>query len=42
MDKWAEIMHLIRRAHSSKYYDIFFIIVLYMGGFFLMNLMIAI
>ena len=42
MDGWADIMYLIRRAHNSLYYDAFFITVIYVGAFFLMNLVIAV
>ena len=54
MDGWADVMYLIRKAHTvpaeiggpknrpALEYDVFFISVIYVGAFFLMNLVIAV
>ena len=42
LDGWVDEMYLIRRAMNSKVYDLFFIAVVYIGAFFVVNLVCAI
>jgi len=42
LDGWTEIMYLIRRANHGYTYDIFFILFVWVGAFFVVNLVCAI
>ena len=43
LDGWSDIMYLIRRANNhSNIYDPFFILVVWVGAFFVVNLVCAI
>lgn len=42
LDGWVDEMYLIRQAMDSKVYDLFFIAVVYIGAFFVVNLVCAI
>jgi len=42
LDGWSDIMYLVRRANQSNIYDIFFLIVVWVGAFFVVNLVCAI
>lgn len=42
LEGWTDMMYLIRRSTGSQGYDIFFILVVVFGTFFVLNLMIAV
>jgi len=42
LEGWSEIMYKIRNATGTVLYDIFFILVVIFGAFFVLNLMIAV
>ena len=42
MDNWIDMMYLIRRAKDTYFYDMFFVMVVYLGSFFIINLIAAI
>jgi len=42
MDNWIDMMYLIRRAKKTYLYDMFFVTVVYLGAFFIINLIAAI
>ena len=42
LEGWTEKMYLIRRSTNSLGYDIFFLLVVVFGTFFVLNLMIAV
>jgi hypothetical protein len=42
MDGWSDVMYMIRDVMGSKNYDAFFLSVVYVGGFFIINLVSAI
>ena len=42
MDGWTDIMYMVQQAVHSHVYDLFFVSVVYVGGFFIINLVAAI
>ena len=42
MDGWSDIMYMMRDVMESNFYDSFFLAVVYIGGFFIINLVSAI
>jgi len=42
LEGWSSIMYNIRVVMGSYYYDLFFVIVVLLGNFFVLNLMIAV
>lgn len=42
LDGWVDTMHLVRRAHGSIYYDPLFVGIVYIGAFFIINLITAV
>ena len=42
LEVWSDIMYMIRTVTDSYSYDIFFVIVVLLGNFFVLNLMIAV
>ena len=42
MDGWSDVMFMMRHAKKSIAYDIYFLAVVYIGGFFVLNLVAAI
>lgn len=42
LEGWTDVMYKIRSATGSVAYDIFFILVVVIGAFFILNLMVAV
>ena len=42
LDGWSDTMYLIRDVKHTVIYDMFFLIAVYVGGFFVLNLIAAI
>ena len=42
LEGWTDRMYFIRRATGVYYYDIYFILVVLIGVFFILNLMVAV
>jgi hypothetical protein len=42
LEGWSDIMYMIRSTTDSYAYDFFFVIVVLLGNFFVLNLMIAV
>lgn len=42
LEGWSDIMYMVRLVTNSYTYDIFFVVVVLMGNFFVLNLMIAV
>jgi hypothetical protein len=42
MDEWSKTMYTVRRATGTNVYDIFFIFTVAVGGYFVVNLIVAI
>ena len=39
---WTDIMYMIRKSTGNIYYDFYFIILIFIGNFFALNLIIAV
>jgi len=42
LEGWTDMMYTIREAEQAFYFDIFFVLVVVFGAFFVLNLMIAV
>ena len=42
LEGWTEIMYYARKANDTRFFDIYFYIVMYFGAFFVINYLIAI
>jgi hypothetical protein len=42
LEGWTEIMYFVRKATKSYVYDIYFVIIVIFGTYFVLNLMIAV
>ena len=42
LEGWTEIMYNIRNATGTVGYDIFFVLIVVLGTFFVLNLMVAV
>ena len=42
LEGWTDRMYLIRRATGVYYYDIYFLLIVIIGVFFILNLMVAV
>ena len=42
LEGWTDLMYMVRRATGTVAYDCFFLLVVIIGAFFILNLMIAV
>ena len=42
LEGWSSLMYMIRKVKGNQMYDIFFILVVMFGSFFVLNLMTAV
>lgn len=42
LEGWTDVMYMIRQSQDTYFYDVFFVLTVVMGTFFVLNLMIAV